>query len=893
MHVRVDCRRCKKAFGAPEKLQGTQVKCPLCGDLLAVPILKKETTPFSLSALADADDIPQVALSPSSLAISASRQKRLTMPRWRLLSHRGLLTDFMRSPMAILVAIATLVELWLDLQGPTSPANLALFTLPRTIFTSALAYFIASSNSSNEDDIGGKCVALASAFALLMFGQGLFNASAKGLPLIPILIGGVVAIGILFGIIALFARWIGYARSWGGYFLVSAAARSAAFIGLANLFDVPGFDRFPTTLDTTGIVAVADNLNGTITNRSEIANLGQFEQVTLSIPPVAPGGAATTLYIYKPAGSFAARSLPCIITAAAGGTCISGQKLSVEDQPFHHSLLRHGYVVVAHEQDGDPAASDLLSAVKAIKRFAMARAGLVNAQNALNYAIKYIPEIDTTRIAAVGNSSGGTAALLLCAHDRRIRACLTFAPVIDLRPRLGQQVLQLQPMVNGFSEWVDVASPRAHEVTLQVPLLLYHADDDDNVPISESQAFVERLKGIGKDVTFIRNQQGGHSVPIGNKRYDECLAWLDRLLQPPAEILAKLAPPDTLELSSPAKPQVASTASAETSKTVASPEVFWKKHGSNWKQEFSHALNWKDPIELRKYQLAYLITGDPEELRRKLKWSPTLKTPVANLAWAVGIELVPKQSGPQATGPSNLRIEGDASAVKKTSAAWWSGSSFRRNTGDIGQWLLEGIGSRQQGGRFGDWGYDIKAAHWADQRGLIVLESAPEDQLINDARASKAHLLLATRMQYKPGTKRPNIEMIVRVINVEKKEELWKSRMLSNEALLAARRRGKDPAAEIVEQTFDFIDENVTLEAMPEISTATVAKRARVLARRSATDPLPALLELRYYQITGKLSTDDAIEIYAALLDPESAKQLATGDDEERSLSLYKLLGKK
>jgi dienelactone hydrolase len=63
---------------------------------------------------------------------------------------------------------------------------------------------------------------------------------------------------------------------------------------------------------------------------------------------------------------------------------------------------------------------------QAARGFERARMGLRNSHAAISYALKHIQGVDSTRLFAVGHSSG-TIALQTAEYDPRIRACVVRA----------------------------------------------------------------------------------------------------------------------------------------------------------------------------------------------------------------------------------------------------------------------------------------------------------------------------------------------------------------------------------------------------------------------------------------------------------------------------------
>jgi len=60
-----------------------------------------------------------------------------------------------------------------------------------------------------------------------------------------------------------------------------------------------------------------------------------------------------------------------------------------------------------------------------------------------------------------------------------------------------------------FGAFIDRTAPINGAARLRCPLFLFHAQDDKNVSISESIAFVNEVRKTNPNVTFVQAQRGG------------------------------------------------------------------------------------------------------------------------------------------------------------------------------------------------------------------------------------------------------------------------------------------------------------------------------------------------------------------------------------------------
>ncbi len=129
------------------------------------------------------------------------------------------------------------------------------------------------------------------------------------------------------------------------------------------------------------------------------------------------------------------------------------------------------------------------------------------------------PDVDPGRLAVVGLSIGGSAAIHAAAHDPRIRAVVTvgsFAHPRDVIARAGLTSALLAPaapLALRYAEWrvgarFDELAPENVAARVQGPLLLVHGEDDATIPVAN----VERLaRAAGGSAETWRIRGRGHS----------------------------------------------------------------------------------------------------------------------------------------------------------------------------------------------------------------------------------------------------------------------------------------------------------------------------------------------------------------------------------------------
>jgi WD40 repeat protein/dienelactone hydrolase len=251
-------------------------------------------------------------------------------------------------------------------------------------------------------------------------------------------------------------------------------------------------------------------------------------EVRLGVCPGQPGQ-ANRLWVYTPRGTHSPKSLPCVLIAAAGSTLYSGMALGEGDRPEHVPYAKAGFAVVAFESDGDLGNRDYPTHTevrRAYEQFAASQAGLVNARNALEFALQKMPEVDPERIYAVGHSSAATLALLFAEHEPRLAACVAYAPATNVPEHLAGAVDELDHLVPGSREFLERSSPSAHAEQLSCPLFVFQAMDDYGMPVQTTIRFTTDLRAQGKDVTLVTVPTGGHYDSMIRQGVPQAIRWL-------------------------------------------------------------------------------------------------------------------------------------------------------------------------------------------------------------------------------------------------------------------------------------------------------------------------------------------------------------------------------
>jgi dipeptidyl aminopeptidase/acylaminoacyl peptidase len=189
--------------------------------------------------------------------------------------------------------------------------------------------------------------------------------------------------------------------------------------------------------------------------------------------------------------------------------------------PYVREATGRGYVVIAPEYRGSfgygPALYDAIDYGGAEVDDVVTAVGVLGSR---------YPQVDATRIGIIGWSHGGMIALLaVFRNPTTFHAAAALVPVTNLFHRLAAKGVEGQRQLidpqNRFggppSERRDVyrnRSPLFHVDSLQIPLLVHFADNDEDVTIEEGMQLVDALRARKPslaDTKVYRNPAGGHA----------------------------------------------------------------------------------------------------------------------------------------------------------------------------------------------------------------------------------------------------------------------------------------------------------------------------------------------------------------------------------------------
>jgi len=242
-----------------------------------------------------------------------------------------------------------------------------------------------------------------------------------------------------------------------------------------------------------------------------------------------PGEQAIEGWLTRPSPGVERHPAPLIVAVHGGPHYSVGLRFSFET----HRLAALGYAVL----NCDPRGS--LGYGEAFGRAVVGDWGGVDLADvlALTDAAAATPGIDAERLAITGVSYGGYLTLWAISQDGRFRAAISENGISDLFAAFGTSedagLWWLAEMAGAPwerpNEWVDRSAVRYAD-RVATPLLLLHAELDQNVSITQSEQMYAALRSLGKPVEFVRVPGEGHLMDlVGSARFR--LARMERIAE--------------------------------------------------------------------------------------------------------------------------------------------------------------------------------------------------------------------------------------------------------------------------------------------------------------------------------------------------------------------------
>lgn len=242
---------------------------------------------------------------------------------------------------------------------------------------------------------------------------------------------------------------------------------------------------------------------------------------------------SSDVWIYLPEKQ-TKEKIPAVLIAAAGSYLFNGVSIGEGDQPEHLPYVRKGYAVIAYETPGSLKEVDNKKLTNeqlrnAATEFKNSNAGIIQEQNALNYALEKISAIDAERIYSAGHSSAATLSLLVAASEPRVKAAIAYAPATDLEKKLLKDLDFFERQVPGFKNFIVTNSPKNNIPKIKIPVFIFQATDDSVIPVEDTKSFVAEFQKSNQSVTFVTVNEGDHYDSMIQQGIPKGIEWLSKI----------------------------------------------------------------------------------------------------------------------------------------------------------------------------------------------------------------------------------------------------------------------------------------------------------------------------------------------------------------------------
>jgi dipeptidyl aminopeptidase/acylaminoacyl peptidase len=264
-----------------------------------------------------------------------------------------------------------------------------------------------------------------------------------------------------------------------------------------------------------------------------------LREVSLSQPEcmwfACDDGEAIEGWLMRPPGWSHEGRYPLILQIHGGPHYSLGERFYFDFQ----RLAALGYLVLYCNPRGSQGYGDQFATCI---RGAWGERDALDLMQALDSAAGFV-EVDESRLAVTGVSYGGYMTNWLIGHTQRFRAAICENGISNLASNF-------RTSVHGAEFWTwemcgtpaseperyRALSPISYAEQMHTPLLLIHAEQDENCSIAQSEELCDALAALGRSVSLVRIPGEGHLMnlegrPSARLRRTEVIdGWLARWL---------------------------------------------------------------------------------------------------------------------------------------------------------------------------------------------------------------------------------------------------------------------------------------------------------------------------------------------------------------------------
>jgi acetyl esterase/lipase len=266
------------------------------------------------------------------------------------------------------------------------------------------------------------------------------------------------------------------------------------------------------------------SLGEVVAARPQLAKRALAPVKAVSYP--AADGTQIPAYLTLPAGS-SGKGLPAVVLPHGGPSARDEWGFDWLAQ----FLAARGYAVIQPNYRGSSGFGDAWLGENGFKAW---RTSIGDVQAAGKWLASQ-GIADPQRLAIVGGSYGGYAALLAAATDpAQFKAVVAVAPVADLamlknEARHYDNSRVVESFV-GSGPHIEEGSPLRRAASIGAPVLLVHGSMDENVRVSHSRKMADQLRGAGKSVELVEFKGLDHGLEDSDARV-QMLTKIGQLLE--------------------------------------------------------------------------------------------------------------------------------------------------------------------------------------------------------------------------------------------------------------------------------------------------------------------------------------------------------------------------
>jgi dipeptidyl aminopeptidase/acylaminoacyl peptidase len=161
----------------------------------------------------------------------------------------------------------------------------------------------------------------------------------------------------------------------------------------------------------------------------------------------------------------------------------------------------------------------------------------------VNAAIRRNPWIDRERLGIEGGSYGGQLTAWLITQTHIFKAAIPNRAMINLVSynymtyynQYEEMEFGMRPHQANLMDELWRRSPLRYVAQVQTPTMLIHGENDNDVPIAESEQFYIGLKDVGVETVMVRYPREGHGLREPKHvvdSIDRSIAWYERHFAP-------------------------------------------------------------------------------------------------------------------------------------------------------------------------------------------------------------------------------------------------------------------------------------------------------------------------------------------------------------------------